>query len=87
MAGLPVWQASVVSSQTDILTAAQMLGHAHAEITARHYARAGEDAAKRAAEALERELLQPDNPVQLTTNGETVNLACGKQVEGRRSSC
>jgi hypothetical protein len=66
---VPVWQASVVSSQTDILTAAQMLGHAHAEVTARHYARTGEDAAERAAEALERELLQPDDPVQLTKNG------------------
>ena len=69
MAGLPGWQASVVSSQTDMLIAAELLGHAHAEVTARHYARTGEDAAKRAAEALERELLQPDDPVKLTKNG------------------
>jgi hypothetical protein len=69
MAGLPGWQASVVSSQTDILPAAQMLGHAHAKVTARHYARAGEDAAERAAEALERELLQADNPVHLAKTG------------------
>src|SRR5215218_7747302 len=68
MAGVPGWQASVVSSQTDILIAAQMLGHAHAEVTARHYARAGEDAAERAAEALERALLRADNPVQLAKN-------------------
>jgi hypothetical protein len=65
MAGVPGWQASVVSSQTDILTAAQMLGHVHAEVTAWHYARAGENAAERAAEALERELQQTDNPAQL----------------------
>jgi hypothetical protein len=70
MAGVPGWQASVVSSQTDILTAAQMLGHVHAVVTARHYARAGENAAERAAEALEREVLQPDNPVQLTKKWE-----------------
>jgi hypothetical protein len=69
MAGLPGWQASGVSSQTDILIAAQLLGPAHAKITARHYARAGEGAAERAAEALERELLQPDNPVQLAKTG------------------
>jgi hypothetical protein len=60
---------SVVSSQTDILSAAEMLGLAHAAVTARHYARAGEDAAERAAEALERELLQTDNPVQLAKTG------------------
>jgi hypothetical protein len=46
---LPGRQASVVSSQTDILTAARMLGHAHTQVTARHYARAGEDAAERRA--------------------------------------
>ncbi len=47
-----------MSSQTDILPAARMLGHAHAQVTAWHYARAGEDAAERAAEAPERELLR-----------------------------
>ena len=68
---------SVVSSQTDILTAARMLGHAHAQVTARHYARAGEDAAERAAEALERELLQPENPVQLAKKGAARKEAGG----------
>jgi hypothetical protein len=61
MAGLPGWQASVLSSQTDILIAAQMLGHAHAQVTVR------QDAAERAA-ALEQGLLQADNPVQLGKN-------------------
>jgi hypothetical protein len=36
-----------------------MLGHAHAEVTVRHYARAREDAAERAAELLERLAQQP----------------------------
>jgi hypothetical protein len=42
-----------------------MLGHAYTEVTACHYARAGEDA----AEALGRALLQTDNPVQLAKTG------------------
>ncbi len=77
MAELPGWQASVVSSQTDILTAALMLGHAHAEVAARHYARADEGTAEQAAEALEREPLQADHPVQLAKKGTAREEAGG----------
>jgi len=75
MAGLPGWQASVVSSQKDVLIAAQMLGHAHVEVAARHYARADERTAERAAEALER---PPFGSSRRRANGSAGGYSAGR---------
>jgi hypothetical protein len=81
-----------VISQTDVLITAQMLGQAHPEVAARHYARAGEAPAERAAEALERELLQADNPVQFAKKGAAREEAGGPasrdtaEIQGKRGA-
>ncbi len=55
--GLRRTASSIVNAETgDIFVAAQMLGHAHPDVTRKHYVKAREDAQELAAAAMERVL-------------------------------